>query len=367
MRFGWISPDFQAEHPSAIGIATRALAEAVVERGHEAVVFTAGESQVLPSGIEVVGWGQSWGGRLGEWADRLRVRRMIGRFHRRRRIDGLEVPDFQGWLPWGVPSLPVHVRLHSSATVLRGHQGLPTAWSMRHWEARTLRQARRTLAAHECAIAAAAQAFGFAPNRPLSLPCPVTVTPPDPAAPPTYPAGRPYALFCGARLRLKGADTFLAAAQGWGADGPELDFVLAGEPGRDPVPLPGSERVVALGRVGRARVHALMAGAVALVAPGRTESQGLAVAEALALGCPVLVPQVEPFTTFYRPDEVAFVEDPEPAAWRARLLRVLADPEGAREQARHGAVRVVKQFEIGYIAHKWIDSWKTFSDNSGDW
>lgn len=356
MKFGFICADWPSQRPSAIAVATRVLALALRDGGHAVTIFCPGSSGEA-DGLTIVGWGRPGRGRVGEWMERLRVRRTIAAWHRQHRLDGLEVPDFQGWLPWPVAGLPVHVRLHHSATVLRAAQNLPIGRSMRWWEGRTIAAARRCLAACPEAVARTRDAFGFAPPAPLLLPCAVDLT--TPGCSPTRPPGAlPYLLFCGARRRLKGVDTFLAMAGGWSQEEVPLEFVLAGEAGDelgDPPPTGGP--VTVLDRLDHEATLGWMAGAVALIAPGRVESQGLAVAEAMGRGCPVVLPDASPFNQFYAPDEVTFVSSMNPEAWRQAVRRLLADPTGRRGRAGRAQERVRELFGAAGIAERWVEAW----------
>jgi glycosyltransferase involved in cell wall biosynthesis len=111
-----------------------------------------------------------------------------------------------------------------------------------------------------------------------------TIEPGTDAPPPdvTPRAGR-YFLYAGALEPRKGLDV-LAAAWERAALGPETELLIAGE-GR--VPLPAGAR--ALGHVSDAELHALYAGALAVVLPSRLEGFGLTPREAAAHGTPSIV------------------------------------------------------------------------------
>lgn len=95
--------------------------------------------------------------------------------------------------------------------------------------------------------------------------------------------GRPYFLYVGALEPRKGLDV-LADAWARAGLGPDVELLIAGE-GRGPVP-PGARR---LGHVSDAELHALYAGALAVVLPSRLEGFGLTPREAAAHGTPSIV------------------------------------------------------------------------------
>lgn len=95
-------------------------------------------------------------------------------------------------------------------------------------------------------------------------------------------AGGPYFLYVGALEPRKGLDVLAAA---WTRAGlTDAELLIAGE-GRAPVP-PGA---TLLGHVSDAELHALYAGAQAVVLPSRLEGFGLTPREAAAHGTPSIV------------------------------------------------------------------------------
>jgi glycosyltransferase involved in cell wall biosynthesis len=107
--------------------------------------------------------------------------------------------------------------------------------------------------------------------------------PPRDVVPRTGRDGRAYFLYVGALEPRKGLDV-LAAAWTQAALGPETELLIAGE-GRAPLP-PGA---TLLGHVGDAELHALYAGAQAVVLPSLLEGFGLTPREAAAHGTPSIV------------------------------------------------------------------------------
>jgi glycosyltransferase involved in cell wall biosynthesis len=98
----------------------------------------------------------------------------------------------------------------------------------------------------------------------------------------TPQSGR-FFLYVGALEPRKGLDVL---ADAWARAGlaPDVELLIAGE-GRGPVP-PGARR---LGHVSDAELHALYAGALAVVLPSRLEGFGLTPREAAAHGTPSIV------------------------------------------------------------------------------
>jgi alpha-1,3-rhamnosyl/mannosyltransferase len=80
------------------------------------------------------------------------------------------------------------------------------------------------------------------------------------------------------------------------------------------------------GRVPRADLEALLAGATALVFPSEHEGYGLPVAEAMALGCPVIASNVTALPEVV--GDAGLLVDPDDVdGWTAAMLRLIGDAE----------------------------------------
>lgn len=134
---------------------------------------------------------------------------------------------------------------------------------------------------------------------------------------------RPYVLYVGAREPRKGLDVLERA---WPQAGLDADLLLAGD---GPASVRGA---VDLGAVSDARLHALYAGAMAVVLPSRLEGFGLTPREAAAHGVPAVVSDLPtlrlPGTLRFPPGDAKALADVlhRLPAERARLVAELPAP-----------------------------------------
>jgi glycosyltransferase involved in cell wall biosynthesis len=156
--------------------------------------------------------------------------------------------------------------------------------------------------------------------------------PPPASVGAAVPRSRPYMLFVGALEPRKGLDVLAAAWQRAALDDTEL--VVVGE-GRAEVP-----GAVALGHVGDAELHALYAGALAVVLPSHLEGFGLPPREAAAHGTPAIVSDIPtlrvPGTLRFAPGDAGALADAlrRLPHERARLVAELAPPRSWTAAAR---------------------------------
>ncbi|HYI61591.1 MAG TPA: glycosyltransferase family 1 protein [Acidimicrobiales bacterium] len=144
---------------------------------------------------------------------------------------------------------------------------------------------------------------------------------------------------------------------------PDAHLVLAGGEGpaeaevRAAVAASGAaDRVRRTGRVSRADLDALFAGAAAVAFPSRYEGFGIGALEAMARGAPVVVADatalpevVGPAGTLVPPDDVA--------GWARALSDLLDDPVAARRQAEAGRARA-RAFTDAAAATALLDAYR---------
>ncbi len=189
---------------------------------------------------------------------------------------------------------------------------------------RLVRLLLRPAAAVVCVSEELAAAMRGAGIEPVVIPNGVRV--PDEVGPPAEP---PEVLYVGRLSPEKNVDTLVEAVG-------DLNLVVAGDgPLRGLVPQ-------ALGAVPHAEVERLLERASVLVAPCEREGFGVAAAEAMAFGRPVVAAAGGALLELVSDGKTGLLVPPrDPAALRAAVERLLAEPElrerlggAAREQAR---------------------------------
>jgi len=192
---------------------------------------------------------------------------------------------------------------------------------------RLVRALLRPAAAVVCVsetVAAAVRAVGV---EPVVVPNGVRV--PEEVSTPAEP---PEVLYVGRLSPEKNVDTLVEAVG-------DLNLVVAGDgPLRDRVPH-------ALGAVPHSEVERLLERASVVVAPCEREGFGVAAAEAMAFGRPVVAAAGGGLLELVSPEETGLLVPPrDAAAMRAAVERLLGDPELRERMGREARVRARERF-----------------------
>jgi glycosyltransferase involved in cell wall biosynthesis len=162
----------------------------------------------------------------------------------------------------------------------------------------------------------------------------------------------PYLLFVGALDARKDPSSLLQAWEVARASMPELQLVIAGDPGRQaPASMPGA---VEVGRVDDEALADLYSAAACLVFPSRYEGFGLPCIEAMASGCPVVA-----FANSSIPEVVdeagMLVTDGDGAALGEAVVAVLGD----RERWSRAGLRQARKFSWDRTARETISAYQS--------
>ncbi|MFL5941886.1 MAG: glycosyltransferase family 4 protein [Gaiellaceae bacterium] len=241
---------------------------------------------------------------------------------------------------------PFVVTLHGS-----GSAGRFSDVELARRRPRLVRALLRPAAAVICVSETVAAAVRGAGLDPLVIPNGVRI--PDEVGPPAEP---PEVLYVGRLSPEKNVDTLVEALG-------DLNLVVAGDgPLRRLVPN-------ALGSVPHPEVERLLERASVVVAPSEREGFGLAAAEAMAFGRPVVAAAGGGLLELVSDGETGLLVPPrDPAALRAAVERLLADPELRLRLGSAGQARARERFGWDAVIEQTLGVYRAVAgrDTSGN-
>ena len=184
------------------------------------------------------------------------------------------------------------------------------------------------------------------------------------------PAGAPVVLVAGNLRRVKGPDVALKAFLLLRRRHPDARLVFAGEGPERPAlealaARAGASDAVHFAGFVREELPMFLMGADILLATSRAESFGLAVAEALAAGTPVVASRVGGLPDLVRDGEAGVLVPPEDHRAAARAMdRLLRDEALRRRLGEAGRARVLREFTIERAARETLAFWRRAAASS---
>lgn len=340
MRLALLCNEYPPQPHGGIGTFTQSYARAMVRDGHAVTVLGLGgrDAEHDDQGVRVVSVAQPPPGRLISLRRRRRLRDVLAAEVTRLGIESVEVPDYEGLLPFAFPHCPVVVRLHATAT-LCARWGAPRApLALRWFERATLRRHRNWIAPTRWVAAQTQRVLQAQPEalHVIANPAPEAVAP-GAAGLALPPADGPWVVFVGTLYEFKGA---LRAARvlrevlavrpdvrGWFIGG---EKTIAGAPSsvalREAVG-PRADRLVFPGRIGRAQVAEILRRAAVFLFPNPNEAFPMVFLEAMQHGAPIVGPARGCGPEILRDGATALLADPDDVpALATAVLRLLGDP-----------------------------------------
>lgn len=173
------------------------------------------------------------------------------------------------------------------------------------------------------------------------------------------PPDAPVAAVVAQLIPRKGHASLLAALSELPARHAALRVVLFGQ---GPLRRALAAQIAAAGLADRVTLagfrhdlDSLLPGADMLVHPATREGLGVAVLEAMAAGVPVVAAAVGGIVDVVRPGVDGWLVAPErPAALAAAVSAVLDDPSAARQRGAAGRQRVLRDFSIDAMTHRYL-------------
>lgn len=284
------------------------------------------------------------------------------RFARTGEVLRLRAPGPAGMMHWTYPIAATVVGWRNLYTV---HDMIPLthpelvdtdAEALRRRLAAVLPYAAGVVTVSEHSRAEIVRTLGLAPERVVSAGLAVEQARPAAALPAGLRANG-YFLFCGMNEPRKNLSRIVAA---WRASGTATPLVIAGPDGGAPIDLAGAVRLPFLAR---AELMAVVASARALVFPSLAEGFGLPIAEAMALGTPVLT------SAGGACEETAggaalLVPPIDTAAIAAALRRLDADAALCAELRAAGRRRAEAAFGLEAFGRRLLEAYADFAGTS---
>jgi glycosyltransferase involved in cell wall biosynthesis len=183
-------------------------------------------------------------------------------------------------------------------------------------------------------------------------------------------ARRPYALFLSRISWKKGLDRLIAA---W-REVPGIELVIAGNDDEGYQPqleaLARSsgiaDRVRFVGPVSDEHKWALYQRAALFILPSYSENFGNVVAEAMAMGCPVVVSKDVGIASLVRSSGAGIVPSCEPSELASEVRKLLADEEGRRAMGLRGRRAVEGTLSWDAVAARMEDVYWRLALNNAD-
>jgi len=173
--------------------------------------------------------------------------------------------------------------------------------------------------------------FGLDPARVLVVSAPVFPGPYHTGSSGPPPVAGRYFVYPAVTNRHKNHAVLLEAFAGVTGGDPDVRLVLTAAPGDGETEVEASirrlglgDRVQRLGRISDGDLDRLLAGAVGLVYPSRYEGYGLPLAEAMAVGCPVIASSATALPEVVG-DAGLLVDPDDVEGWTEAMLRLLDD------------------------------------------
>jgi glycosyltransferase involved in cell wall biosynthesis len=276
---------------------------------------------------------------------------------RRGELDLVEVPDYPGFLPFGVPGCATVVRLHQSATVSHRLAGLKTSPGMYFYEKQTLAANRDWIAVSTHILSLTEGAFGISPRKFAVIHNGIVAAKEEMGTVPNLPAH--FVLYAGQVSRRKGSLVLAEAAREFLPRHPDIHLVYAGgclpEAGVPPIDdtitqIVGTDlaaRVHFLGQLTREQVLSCMHRAAVFAFPALIDCFPLVVLEAMTAGVPVVFTRNPPGPEMIEDGVSGLLADPTaPLDFSEKIGRLLDDKKLAARLGAQGQARVASRFSL---------------------
>jgi glycosyltransferase involved in cell wall biosynthesis len=369
MNIGFVCNEIPPGPSGGIGVFTAELTRGLIERGHSVhlvsvdAIAKKDDCEVLSAALTIhrLAGGS---GRLRGYLNRLRLFRLIRKLAAQRRIDIVEVPDFEGWCAgWQKLPVPVVVRLHGSATYFSAEMQSPLSASTKVLERLAIQRADHVISVSNYTADRTAAIFGL---RLAPAVIHNSVVLPDSARLKAQYGSRDLVCYSGTLVQKKGVFSLARAWPSIKQRRPNARLMLIGRDGRQGDrssvevirELAGShaESIDIVGHKAKAEVEALLSAADVAVYPSYSEAFALAPMEAMALGVPTIYSIRASGRELIRDGVDGWLCDPDNIDQLADQVATLLEDESLRHRLGHaGRLRIREAFSYEKFLQDNID------------
>ena len=213
MRIAFVCHEYPPLPHGGIGTFVETVARGFHQRGHYVTVVGLGEKdeERMQDGVRVVHLRRNRARLVGNLLSRLQLKNWLQRQSRTGGFDVIEVPDFQGSIPFALKNCSVVVRLHLAFTAICLQAGNEPSKGIRIYERRTLACNPNWIAVSKCILDITQNTFALRPALSAVIYNPVPTLPTDRVDTPELPSQ--FVLFAGQLSHRKGAVILAAAAR----------------------------------------------------------------------------------------------------------------------------------------------------------
>jgi starch synthase len=360
MKILFFCDEYPPRPHGGIGTFVEAVTQGMHRRGHQVAVVGFGQSNdhADASGISVITLARNNFRYIGNLITRFRLRAYLSALSKAGKVDIIEVPDYMGMLPFGVPGAKVVVRLHLSLTAIRENSKKTRSRGIAYYEKRTLAANPDWIAVSHSVLDLTKSIFSIAPKHSRVVYNP-TPSVPDNLLPDLEAMPASYILYAGQVSKRKGALVLAEAARDLLTKRSHLHLVYAGGPYPENESRQISEQILEkigpelagrvhfLGHVSRERVLACMKQASVFVFPSSLEALPLVVLEAMNCGTPVVCTTIPPGPEMVEDGVNGLLADPLfPEDFHNKIARILDDPVLANRLVTNARKTIAEKFSL---------------------
>jgi len=358
MKIVFVCNEYPPEPHGGIGTFVQTIAKGLRLDGHAVTVVGIGRSysECVKEGIRIVTFKRLSLPVIGGFLSRLKLYRWLSEYVPQNDIDIIEVPDYEGMLPFRFKYCSVVVRLHNSHTCITHQLQQSKSKGTYLWESKTLKLHNNWIGVSQYILQLTKNTFRLCPEKTTVIYNPVAPIPT--VLPLVKEIPDRFVLYAGTVSNRKGALSLARAAIIFMKEDTSLHLVYVGriteENGKkidvkilNIVGNSLSERVCFIGQVPREVVYAYMLKAKAFIFPSSLEACSLVVIEAMQAGCPVIYTKDPLGQEIIEDGVTGLLADPySPEDVAEKTKKILDDDILANRLEKNAKEVVIKRFSL---------------------